>query len=759
MDSRSRVHSVIVTTFFPSPFSHHPKLSGSPHHHATHAGILLDLPLFACAVLASAAPSVAAESESAALTSTASSGAVDPESATLADATVTDLDVVLEEVLIEARRASPLTGRIHGRHLTSTPSANLSEALVLLPGVSGVARGARSLEPVVRGQGWERVATEVGCVSVHGACPARMDPPASYIQPHAVETVEVSKGLGSIASGIDGIGGTIRIPTDYERPLDVAPGFERFSSSAFDAARAGLRFETGLRGGGSSYDLRASAAWARFEDYATPSGQTVPADQEEMGASLSLGFRPQIGHRLYTSLDYTHGADVDFPALPMDSRETDYLVWNGGYRWEPRGQYVRNLVVEGGLAAIDHLMDNEATGNRAQLQTEAPSESRTYAGSLRLGLSLRPRTDASAGARIEQVTRDATRTRYLPGTGQTFHDHLWPEASQLQASVFVHLNRTFGAAWTAGLGLRGGLARSQAEAADDPSIGGRTIAEQYERFYGVDAAEIDRTEGLLGAEADLSWKPNDALRVYGGLDLATRPASITERYFAFGPAAGGFEVGDPSLHAERKLGVEIGADLGHRFVDAGFSIYHHRIEDSILPTTIAQIDVNGDGTVDRVRGFENVSARFQGFEVAVLGRLHERVDVPVTLAFVSGENRSDGRPLPEIPPLEGTAAVHARLDPGERLHLELRARFAAEQDEIDRQFGEDESPAWVSWRLESAYRIGPGIRLQVGVENLFDTEYHEHLSREALTVSGDLAAGAEVPTTGRSFFAVIAATY
>ncbi|MEZ4650196.1 MAG: TonB-dependent receptor plug domain-containing protein, partial [Candidatus Eisenbacteria bacterium] len=250
-----------------------------------------------------------------------------------AEATV-DLDLVLDEILIEARRESPLTGKIHSRYLTSTPSANLSEALVLLPGISAVGRGAKSLEPVVRGQGWERVATEVGCVPVYGACPARMDPPAVYIQPHAVETVEVSKGLGSLATGTDGIGGTIRIPTDYERAPHAPATLESFSSTAFDAVRSGFRIESGIRGGGAAYDLRASGAWSRFGDYDTPSGITVPASQEEMGASFSLGLRPEEGQRIYGSLDYTHGREVDFPSLPMDSRETDYVVGNIGYRWD-----------------------------------------------------------------------------------------------------------------------------------------------------------------------------------------------------------------------------------------------------------------------------------------------------------------------------------------------------------------------------------------------------------------------------------------
>ena len=670
-----------------------------------------------------------------------------------------DLDLVLDEVLVEARRESPLTGRIDSSYLTSTPSANLSEALVLLPGISAVGRGAKSLEPVVRGQGWERVATEVGCVPVYGACPARMDPPATYIQPHAVETVEVSKGLGSLATGTDGIGGTIRIPTDYERSPQAPSSFESFSTTAYDAVRSGFRLESGIRGGGASYDLRASGAWSRFRDYDTPSGIAVPASQEEMGASFSLGFRPTSGQRVYGSLDYTHGRDVDFPSLPMDSRDTDYVVGNVGYRWDRVAEHLRQVTLEGGVAAIDHVMDNRDKANRAVLEAETPSEARTYAGRVRLGIHLDPNTQLAAGAKVDLLTRDAVRTRFLPATGQTFRDHLWPDASQLQSSLFFQVDRSLRHDWTAALGARVGVTRSEASAVDDASLGGKTIAEQYIRFYGTDAMKTDRTEGTYGAEMSLTWKPAESFRAYGGLDVATRPAAITERYFAFGPAPGGFQVGDPSLDMEQKWGVEAGVDWSRGFLDVGVSAYHQQVHDYILSTSIAQMDVNGDGISDRVRGFENVPSRFQGFEAALLAGLHSRVQVPVTISFVAGENVSGDRPLPEMPPLEGTAAIRTRLGMERRLRLELGARFAGAQSRIDPQFGEDATPAWVSWRIESAYRVRSALRLEVGIENLFDAEYHEHLTRESLMKEGGLLPGSEIAAPGRAVYVVVEASY
>ncbi len=46
--------------------------------------------------------------------------------------------------------------------------------------------------------------------------------------------------------------------------------------------------------------------------------------------------------------------------------------------------------------------------------------------------------------------------------------------------------------------------------------------------------------------------------------------------------------------------------------------------------------------------------------------------------------------------------------------------------------------------------VANALRVRVGVENLLDTEFHEHLTREAIMAVDDLAAGDEIAAPGRS---------
>jgi len=175
-----------------------------------------------------------------------------------------------------------------------------------------------------------------------------------------------------------------------------------------------------------------------------------------------------------------------------------------------------------------------------------------------------------------------------------------------------------------------------------------------------------------------------------------------------------------------------------------------------LPTVIDERDANGDGNLDLIRGFVNVDARSYGVEASLLLRAGRYFSVPMSIAYVRGRNTSDGRNLPEIPPLEGRAAL--RFDSAtDRFPWWMRfgGRFVARQDEIDRFFGEDSTPGFVVLHLRGGIALWSGLTLQVGIENLLDREYHEHLTRETALPVGDLAAGDEIPAPGRHVYATI----
>ena len=643
------------------------------------------------------------------------------------------LDTALDNDALDARRGE-----------------NLGERLDGLPGVAAVRRAASAAEPVIRGLGWERVRTMLGAVPLYGACPGRMDPPATYLTPLAADEVTVFRNGGAGPGGGGGDGGAIVARPDYERAAGEGDGTDPWLGLGYGSAREALRVEGGVLGRTPSFDFKAGVGYRSFDDYTAPDGTVVPAGQTTSSVAGSLAWRARPDQRLWYAGTYVHETDIDFPALPMDNVTTDFQAHNLGWRSTADNGLLRCLELTAGLSTIDHLMDNHLKPNWGVMRAATTSETASWGVHAVGDLVPREGWRLRTGLDLTNLTRDATRTREVVATGATSADRLWPDAVQLDAGAFAELGWDLGSGRELQVGGRGDIIDSRARAADAASLGGRTVREQYVNFYGVDAATTDRTETLgqvsLGLTGTAGRRGQWELRT----GMSTRAAGVTERYYAFGPAPGGFQVGDPSLAAEKKWESEVGLTIGGDHLTAGVRIFHARIGDYILPTVIERRDVNGDAVVDVIKGFANVDATLAGGEVGWEYRPTGRLQVPLTVSLVRGRNTTDGRDLPEMPPLFGTAAVRWLGHPGTRTWLIASCDFAADQNRIDPVFPENRTGGWAVWSIGLESRPRAGWRLGLTVRNLFDRLYIEHLTREALLPVGGLAAGQEIPAPGRS---------
>lgn len=665
--------------------------------------------------------------------------------------------VQLEALTVQASALTERQGVLLSRKLIGTRGQSVAEAVTAVPGVAAVYRGADAAEPVIRGLGWERVQTQLGCLSLYGACPSRMDPPAGYVSPFAVESVTVEKALPSVTLGHGGTAGRVVINPDHDRGVGAESGVEGDVQVTWDEGRDGYSSSATAQGGTEDLDFRAEAGMASLNDYESGDGKTVPANLEEYTASLSLGYRPGEGQRVFGSVLFKQEEDVDYPALPMDIKESTATMTVFGYRSEQAGQTIERFEVNGGYAFVDHVMNNENKSNRKMMEAETPSEAISYNAKVALDLRAGDGRLLTVGADAEHLDRDATRTRKMMATGMTFKDHIWPEVTRDVYGVFGELNVESSETLTVRVGGRVDFAESEAGATGDkmffgPGIPPATILDLYEQYNGPDARVSDADDTLFSGNILAEWQAAEPLLVYGGLGRISRYPAVTEQFFAFASAPGGYLIGNPALDSEDKLEATAGAVYTHarsRFELSGFIA---QVDDYIYQTALDRVDVNGDGTVDTVRGFRNIDAELLGGEVAMALTLAEGWTLPASLSYVEGRNTTDGRDLPEIPPLGGEAAIRYDASGNLSWWAEAGLRFAATQDRIDETFPEDETAAYQVFHLRAGLALACGLELEAGVENLFDEDYNEHLTREAVLPAGDLAAGDEVPAPGRSFY-------
>jgi len=135
-------------------------------------------------------------------------------------------------------------------------------------------------------------------------------------------------------------------------------------------------------------------------------------------------------------------------------------------------------------------------------------------------------------------------------------------------------------------------------------------------------------------------------------------------------------------------------------------------------------------------GYRNVSARLWGAELAGRYALLDSLILDGSLAYVHDRNTDDNRNLAQIPPLNGQITLYYR--PGV-WHAGARSRFSARQSHIDTASGLDtiKTPAWAVLDLYAGYQLHPQVELRVGIDNLFDRDYAEHVNRAYSGMFGD----------------------
>ena len=660
-----------------------------------------------------------------------------------------------EEIVVWGQRPALIAGAAASMVTAADADTALAKDIGELlqstvPGITGQRLGGAQVDPVLRGTRAERVNVTIDGAQVHGACPFRMDPETALLDVADFDQIEVVKGPYSVTSGPVGIGGTIDIRT--KDPL-LSP-----SRIAHGSAMAGY---TSNYGGWSTHGsgwvgapraaFRLTGAFRDFGNYSSGNGERVPSSFQNRSLGSTLVWQPTQGDRLRLAADITSARDVLLASAPMDTEKEDAYIGVVRYERQLPITGVEEVAATGYYNYVDHHMSNAHKPNADMIRMLAPLDAQTFGGRVRGNLSPIGPVEVALGGDVYRAEHDGTRemTRLMgPMAGMVMTSTVWPDAHILDGGVFAEATVRLAPR------LRGvtGVRLDFVDAGAHPD---QAATDAFVKYYGPGAADPDAFETNVSVNARLIYSLADTVDLFVGMGRAVRTASTTERFFVFGPARGGYLVGNPALDPEESFEIDIGAGGQWRGFSINGSFFYNRIQDYILPVLLAQVDVNMDGQVDLVRGFRNAdAAKLLGVDWGAAYAVTDQLSLLGSIAYVYGQNEGRGQPLPEIPPLEGTLGLRFERSwaGGWFAWIMPRVRMVARQGRIDPDFGEDESPGFVTVDCFSGLRLFDRYELDLNLSNLFDTNYHEHMTRE------NPFTGAEVPEPGRMVYVALRVT-
>jgi iron complex outermembrane recepter protein len=650
-------------------------------------------------------------------------------------------DVPQIVVTAAAGTASPLQVVMDPRQPRQpVPAHDGADYLKTVPGFSVIRKGGTDGDALFRGMAASRVNIMADDSPLFGGCANRMDPPTAYVFPQSYDEVRVLKGPQSVLWGAGASAATVL----FERTGYDPDRSGRQLSAGLVAGSWGRRdlVVDGTLGNRAGYlRLNGSDSWA--DDYKDGDGNDVHSRHRRWHLNLAAGWIP-----VADTLVEVSAARSDGEAAYADRGMDGSGFARATYGLKLQREYVSTLLtaVEARLSynTIDHVMDNFSLRSPVPGSMSVPRASnpdrRTISGRLQADLNPGAAFELAVGADIRddrhrvRATNNQTLVRWqdLPRDA---------DAAFFQTGLFAELSYSPRSDTTWITGLRHDRVR-----AEDKRT---SVSSGMMREANATAGAIDR-DTLVSGFARIEQRVGPGLfssagntTLFAGVGHTTRPADYWERIGGSKRSAtanSAFHT-KPERTGQLDLGM-ISLGDGHR---SAVSLFYSEVADFIL------VDTRMPGATSGSVVARNVDARSFGGELELSGRVGAHWLAQGTLAYVRGYNRTDDLPLAQMPPLETRMSLTYAT---ERYTLGGLLRLVSSQRRVDvgrgNVVGQDrsESAGFGVFSLNGSYRPIPAVSVAVGVDNLFDRRYAEHLSRTGTAVAGFSQTGA-LPEPGR----------
>ena len=569
------------------------------------------------------------------------------------------------------------------------PASDAADYLQTIPGFSAVRSGGTNGDPVFRGQFGSRLPLLTNGMQMLGACPGRMDTPSSYIAPETFDVLTLIKGPQTVLWGPGASAGVVRF--ERERP-DFAAGPVNFTASLLGASAGRNDQNADLAAGNDQFYARISANHSHGQDYKDGDGTSIPSGWNKWNADAALGWTPDAD----TLVELSAGAGDGWArsaARGMDG--TQFRRDSLGLRLQKQNitPWLSKVEAQIYRNEADHLMDNFQRRPLPPGKMAMASNVKRVVTGGRIAATLQPTPALTAdiGLDLQRNTHEGR-----SGMGMSYLNKPW-----VRDAKFANLGLFSELRWQAAPSTLwvGGLRLDRAQAWDY-----RNPASTHKRDESALPSGFVRWEQTLASGAT----------TYVGLGHVQRFPDYWE--LISGKAGNVFA----TLEPEKTTQLDVGANWKGQNWQFWTSAYAGMVRDFIL------FDYASNPSKAR-----NIDARTAGFELGGSYKLAPAWTAQATVAYTWGSNRSDSTALPQMPPLEARLGLDYAQGPwtAGALWRLVAAQHRYTQDQgnvVGRDMGASSGFGVLS--LHASYRVQRQLKITVGVDNLLDKTYAEHLN-------------------------------
>ncbi|MEC4727377.1 TonB-dependent copper receptor [Shewanella sp. D64] len=559
--------------------------------------------------------------------------------------------------------------------------------LKTIPGFSIGRKGGAGGDPSLRGLGGSRLSIVDDGQHVYGTCGGRMDPPTAYIYPEAYDSITVIKGPQTVKYGPVGSAGTVLFEKDRhsftEQDLE---GRASITGGSFD--RRDYLVE--LKAGDEKYYFDLDINQSSSDHYQDGDGNTVQSSYDRNNYNIALGWTPTDTSVIELAYGESSG-EAEYADRANKAREISNENLTLLAQFDFDLELISGLEFQAYANENDHIMDQFDQGINS-----GSNVSRSTSGG-HFWLDLTPSDNWQATVGIDYMLSTHKGRAITPDVdfglddllSKPFKDNMRYENSGLfiEASYLMR-------AGTLLSGLRFDHWQTELFVAQQ----GKRTDELFSGFV--------RYEYLTG-NSQYYLGAGHAQRIPDYWEIMKSGSdNSTEKAFELKP--------------EKTTQMDIGW-IYQGDVELSSSLFYGKIDDYIL------IDTN-----TKSASAYNIDATVWGGEFGISYPFTDNLSAQTTLSYSRGENSSQDTPLGQIPPLEGRISLDYQY---QDLTAGLLWRMVAAQDRVTlgqgNISGQDlgESSGFGTLAINGTWKHGDAILVSLGIENLFDITYAEHISR------------------------------
>ncbi|WP_180110615.1 MULTISPECIES: TonB-dependent copper receptor [unclassified Acinetobacter] len=614
------------------------------------------------------------------------------------------------------------------------PASDGADYLKSIVGFSAIKNGGTNADPTFRGMFGSRIKILTDGTENLGACPSRMDAPTSYISPESYDRISVIKGPQTVQYANTGSAATVLFERKPEQ-LDADKNY-RGQASVMIGSYGRLDHNVEAAVGDEHKYVRLNASRSVADSYQDGDGNTVPSDWERWNTDLALGWTPNED----TWVELTGGkadGEAVYAGRSMDGSQ--FARESLGLRVEKKNvtEVIKKIEAQVNYSFNDHVMDNFSLREfQPSGMMNMPMASNVARRTLNARMAVTHEWD-----KIDFVTGIDTQNNehsIRKGMRNSYKDKAREPDMKFQSyggfgEVSYQLSDNNK--------LVSGLRLDQVQVKDERAA---SKASGYN-------TELNETLPSAFIRFENKHPEHDNGKTYIGLGYVERMPDYWE---LFSPKSGnGHNNTFNHIDTEKTLQLDMGYQHEHSALNSWVSAYAGLVRDYILTSY-----KSGSGMMKGMEAHSrNVDATIAGAEAGIGYQFSDHIQADVSAMYAWGKNTTDGKPLPQISPLEArinlryiqdnyTLGAFWRVVDGQN-------RISAHQGNI---VGYDlkESAGFGTLSLNGTYHIDEGVDVSVGVDNLLNKTYTEHLNKLGDAGTG-LATDQQFNNIGRNYWARI----